>query len=113
MSMIVNVAVLKRISLVLVGGLAGLGSSELLKRKEFSTLSCNTRLTIIADQIKPLFVAPLQDSATEAIIGMITPEKKVLVKLSVTEGNWLFENQCLRGDGKKVSIQVQESGLNE
>ena len=52
---------------------------------------------------------PLKNDNESAIIVMTSLEKSVLVTLTLTEGNFLFENQCTRPDGKKVLMKIEDN----
>jgi len=98
--------------LVLLGGLTVVVSSAFADRLQESKMSCRTHLTLLEEKIKPLFVLPIKNTEEEAVFAMAAQEKVVVVSLSLTEGNFLFEKQCVRPDGKKVLITVEEKTPN-
>jgi len=95
--------------LVLLGGLTVLVSNEVANKLHQSKMGCNTRIAILADEVKPLFVLPIKDTNDEAILAMIGQQKTLLIKLTLTEGSFLFEEQCVRPDGKKVLMTIDDN----
>jgi hypothetical protein len=99
--------------LVLLGGLTVLVSNGVAERLHQSKMGCNTRLALLADEVKPMFVLPIKDTNDEAVLAMVGQEKSVLITLTLTEGNFLLESQCVRPDGKKVLMTVEDHTVNK
>jgi hypothetical protein len=95
--------------LVLLGGLTVLVSNGAASRLADGKMSCHARMTVLADQIKPLAVVPIKDTEEEAVVAMMGMKKTLFVTLSLTEGSALLERQCVRPDGKKVLMKVEEA----
>lgn len=96
--------------LFLVGALAGISLSKVAAKKEHSMMLCQTRLALIGDKFGGIHqIVPLQVSNEEAVLGLVTPEGPILVKLSLTQKSFLLEEQCVRPDGLKVSIQAEKA----
>ena len=95
--------------LVLLGGLTVLVSNGVANRLHQSKMSCNTRIAILADEVKPLFVLPIKDTNDEAVLAMMGQQKTLLITLTLTEGSFLFEQQCVRPDGKKVLMSIDDN----
>lgn len=103
-------AVAKTGLLFLFGSLAGISISKVAERREHSQLLCQTRLALIGDKFGGIQqIIPLQTSNEAAILGLVTPEGPVLVRLGLTSKNFLVEDQCVRPDGEKVSIQAEKA----
>lgn len=106
-------AAIKSGLLVLVGGLSVLLATEIKSKKELSGLSCQLRLMLIANEVKPQFVVPLKDAEEEAIVGMISLQEKVVIRLTKTDGNFLLEEQCVRADGHKVLMEIKRESISK
>lgn len=106
-------ATIKSGLLVLIGGLSVFLATEIKNKKELSELSCQLRLMLIANEVKPQFVVPLKDSEDEAIVGMIGLEEKVMIRLTKTDGIFLLEEQCVRTDGHKVLMEINRESISK
>jgi len=104
-------AALKTGLLVLLGGLTTFIATEIKTKKELSQTNCQLRLMLIADKEKPLFVFPIRDTETEAIIAMISMSEKVVIRLTKTDGSFLLEDQCTRPDGNKALMEIKREQI--
>jgi hypothetical protein len=95
--------------LVLLGGLTVLLSNSVADRLANAKMSCHARMAVLADEIKPLAIIPVKDTEEQAIVAMMGQQKSILVTLTLTEGNALFERQCTRPDGKRVLMSIEEN----
>lgn len=95
--------------IAIAGCLFGVVVSKVSHEKEYSLMLCQTRLALIAQKHGGALAAvTLKDTPEEAVIGIITQNGRILVRLTETNGNFLLEEQCIRPDGHKVLMETQK-----